>query len=195
MRKHLFASAALAGMALFGATAQAQTPFIGQVEAYGFNFCPRNYAPADGRILSIQDNTALFSLYGTMYGGNGVSTFALPNLNGRRAMGEGHGPGLTPRPQGSVVGTETETMTAATMPTHEHLFLGSTETNSTGTPSGATVGTFPSAQAYSDPGTSDVQMNSGTIGSAGGSQPFSVNGPYLAVTYCVALQGLYPSRN
>lgn len=195
MRRILFASAALAGMALFAGAAQAQDPFVGQIEAYGFNFCPQGYMAASGQTLPISQNTALFSLYGTMYGGNGTSTFALPNLNGHRAMGAGHGPALSMRPQGSVTGTETATMTTATMPSHEHLFLGSTAANSSGNAAGHTVGTFPSAMAYSDPGTSDVQMHAGTIGSAGGSQPFNINGPYLAVTYCVALQGIYPSRN
>lgn len=195
MRKHLIASAALAGTAILGSAAHAQTPFIGQIEAYGFNFCPQGYMAASGQTLSISQYTALYSLYGTMYGGNGQTTFNLPNLNGRRAMGEGSGPGLTPRQQGSVTGSETATMTVANMPTHEHLFLGSTEANSTGTPSGHTVGTFAAAPAYSDPGTSDVQMNAATIGTTGGSQPFNINGPYLSVTYCVAITGLFPSRD
>jgi microcystin-dependent protein len=163
-------------------------PFIGQIILVGFNFAPRNYAQCSGQIMSIASNTALFSLLGTTYGGNGVSTFALPNLNGRVAVGQGQSPGTSNRTIGSTGGAETATLGVNQMPPHTHT------TPAAGAPGVTEVpgpGVAPAAGGEYGPPTTTLATGS----SAGGGQPFSTMPPFQVCNYCIALYGIFPSRN
>ena len=171
------------------------TPFVGEVRVFGFNFPPRGWAVCDGTVLPLAQNTALFSLLGTNYGGNGINTFGLPDLRGRAALGMGQGPGLSDRQVGEVIGAATHTLTAAEVPTHGHT-LNATASATTGTP-GPTVtlaNTANLAPAYRTPGTV-VPMSAAALGSAGGSQPHENRQPYLGLMFCIALQGIFPPRS
>jgi len=177
--------------------AQAQAnPQMGQIVWMGFNFCPRGWAQADGRLLPIASNTAMFSLYGTTYGGDGRTTFALPNLNGRVAIGEGRGPGLPTYLQGSVGGAEVNTMTVNTMPSHGHT--GELVGTSSGAAATSIAGSLMAGGAFYSGAlaSGDANMNPATVSvqSSGGSQAFTNMQPYLAQIPCVAMQGTYPSR-
>lgn len=167
-------------------------PFLGEIFLVPYNFAPRGYAFCEGQILSISQNTALFALLGTTYGGNGQTTFALPDLRGRVPVGVGQGPGLSNVDLGQVGGTETVTLTQAQMPAHNHL-AGSTQAAGTATrPSNQ----FPAAGAGVYGAASDgTTMNAAVVQSAGGNQPFSVKSPFLGLHYIIALQGIFPSRN
>lgn len=166
-------------------------PFLGQIQAFGFNFAPRGWATCDGQILSIAQNTALFSLLGTTYGGNGQTTFALPDLRGRVSLHQGQGPGLTPRSLGEVSGSETVTLISSQMPQHNHIVNANT---------GAPVDNLPGGQLlastaiYTTAGP-DATMNPQMIGPAGGGQPHNNMQPYLVINWCIALEGIFPSRN
>lgn len=165
----------------------------------GFNFPPRGYATCQGQILSIAQNTALFSLLGTTYGGNGQTTFALPDLRGRLPMGQGQGPGLSPRTLGEVSGTETVTLLVTQMPAHNHGFTlnAVSEAGDTSVPTGAYLAnTGALDKEYKASGTV-VAMNSGAgaVGASGGSQPHSNMPPYLVLNFYIALEGIFPSRN
>ena len=168
-------------------------PFIGQIQAFGFNFAPRGWAKCDGQLLSIAQNTALFSLLGTMYGGNGTTTFALPDLRGRSGLHHGSGPGLSNISIGQVGGSESHTLIASEMPSHNHSFtIGAKEEGTTDNPNGAYIagnGTNSFGNAV------DAQMASNTTFPAGGSLPFNIRNPYLGINYCIALVGIFPSRN
>jgi len=163
--------------------------------AFGFNFAPRNWAMCNGQILSIAQNTALFSLLGTTYGGNGQTTFALPDLRGRVGIHFGQGPGLSPYALGQVGGTETTSLTINNLPAHTHPFAPPcVDDDATG---GIPTGKSPATSAnniYASP-TGTATMAPGTTGPTGGSQPFSILPPYLAVNWCIALNGIFPSRN
>lgn len=175
-------------------------PFIGQVIFYPYNFCPRGWQSASGQILSIAQNTALFALLGTTYGGNGQTTFALPDLRGRAALGQGSGPGLTPRTIGEQSGTETHTLTIAEMPTHAHTALVTTvATNGDSTfPvrnsfAGAANSYAPGAPPITPPAALNAAAT--TVTNTGGNQPFAKRSPTLTLTPCIALEGIFPSRN
>lgn len=198
MKKLLISAIAGASALALAPAASAQTgdQFLGQLKSFGFNFCPAQWARADGAILSIAQNTALYSLYGTTFGGNGTSTFALPNLNQRMAMGRGAGPGLTNRAEGTAVGSPTVTLTIANLPNHTHNFMASADPQAQNTPENGSFPTYgATVRAYAAQGSSDVSMNSQTIASEGGSQPMPIQQPVLAVTWCVAMTGVYPSRS
>ena len=166
-------------------------PFIGQIQAFGFNFAPRGWAQCNGQILSIAQNTALFSLLGTMYGGNGQTTFALPDLRGRFPLHTGQGPGLPYYAQGQVGGTDSVTILTTNMPTHNHQLFAAEEGTSDN-PSGTVIaGSGTNAFAASQ----NVVMSQNSVGLAGGNQPMSIKNPYLCINYCIALQGIFPSRN
>jgi microcystin-dependent protein len=173
-------------------------PFIAEIKMFGANFAPRGYAFCSGQTLSIAQNTALFSLLGTTYGGNGVVTFALPNLQGRFPMHAGPGPGLTPRTLGEMGGSETVTLVATQMPAHSHAVQlpCSADDGTIGVPTGA-VPAVPSAaspvNAYAPSGSS--AMAAPTVGTAGGNQPHDNVPPYLVVNFIIALDGIFPSRN
>ena len=175
-------------------------PFIGEIMVVGFNFCPRGWLLAQGQLLNISDNTALFSLLGTAYGGNGVSTFALPDLRGRMVLNVGQGPGLSNITWGQRAGVENVTLTQNTMPNHTHTAtssLNATDNGATqGEPnSGVVLG---GATIYAT-GAASVPIAAGsvttTVTATGGNQPFSVQNPYLGMYVCIALEGIYPSRN
>jgi microcystin-dependent protein len=168
-------------------------PFLGEIRIFGFNFAPRGWAFCQGQILSISENTALFALLGTTYGGNGQTTFALPDLRGRVANSFGQGPGLANYDLGEVSGSENVTLNSSQMPQHSHGVVANggaaTETRPDG---GVPARTAAPAYATAPDGTA---MNGGMIGPAGGSQPFSNLPPFLTLNFCIALQGIFPSRN
>lgn len=196
------------------------SPFIAMIILFAGNFAPRNWALCWNQILSIAQNQALFSLIGTTYGGNGQTTFALPDLRGRFPLGTGQGPGLPNIGLGQAGGTPTTTLLITNMPAHNHTgtiasasvaqaataVAGTTATpGSTVVPAVLpTIGGGPSAQPIKGYGVPDnttfmapTTNVTGTVnvGIAGGSQPFSIMNPYLGMNYCIALQGIFPSRN
>jgi microcystin-dependent protein len=169
-------------------------PFIGEIRMFAGNFAPRGWAFCNGQILPIAQNTALFSLLGTTYGGDGRTTFALPDLRDRIPVGFGEGPGLTPRTLGESGGAAAVTLAANQIPSHTHALRAASGTPSSGAPSGEVVlAPTTGGKIYRD-ATSPVAMSAGTIGPAGGSQPHNNLQPYLAVNYIIALQGIFPSR-
>lgn len=166
--------------------------FIGEIRAFGFTFAPRGWALCNGQLMSIAQNTALFSLLGTTYGGNGQTTFGLPDLRGRAALHFGQGPGLSARSQGEVSGTESHTLLSTELPAHNHAVSQPTSSGekTTNRPAGA----VPARGGAYSTGTPDGS-SALTVGPAGGSQPHNNMQPYLVVNYCIALQGIFPSRN
>lgn len=207
--------AKIAALALIASTAfvaapqsaQAQEAYLGQIQTFGYNFCPRGWLSTEGQLLPISQNQALFSLLGTMYGGDGRTTFALPDLRGRTIIGYGNGPGLSSFTIiGQKGGAETHTMTVTEMPSHNHMvnanngvngfadrlgpandFLGSPSYNAPGNPA-------EDIQIYADQDP-NVQMDPRMIANTGGSQPFAVRDPYLVMKTCIATSGIYPSRS
>lgn len=170
--------------------------YIGEISLYAFNFAPKGEALCQGQILSIAQNTALFSLLGTYYGGNGQTTFGLPNLMGRVAVGMGSGPGLTPRTIGEMGGSETVSLTVAEMPMHNH-FINASGDSGLDTPINNFIGAVTNSERETFNGFSGSpsgQMNPNAIGVAGGSQPHNNMQPFLVLNYSISLQGIYPSR-
>lgn len=167
-------------------------PFLAEIRVFPYNFAPVGWQPCEGQLLPISQNTALFSLLGTTYGGDGRSTFALPDLRGRFPMGAGQGPGLSDRDIGEQVGSETVSLTTAQMPQHNHG-LRATSTANTSNPSGAALANVATnGAAYRTPG---VLAASGSgLASVGGNQPHENRQPALALTFCIAMQGIYPPR-
>ncbi|MCC1493297.1 phage tail protein [Cognatishimia sp. F0-27] len=167
---------------------------IGQITYFGFNWCPRSWAKADGQLLAIAQNQALFSLIGTIYGGDGRTTFALPDLRGRSAVNYGQGPGLSNLPIGGKAGAETVTLNAQQMPAHNHAFFADEEDATTDDPNGGVLA-ITGENVFGTALTAPVQMNGSVIGNAGNNASVPIRDPYLAVTACIALQGIYPSRS
>lgn len=161
--------------------------YIAQIILFAGNFAPRGWAFCHGQILSIAQNTALFSLLGTTYGGNGSTTFALPDLRGRTPIGAGQGPGLSNRILGEMAGDEAEALTLAQIPAHGHPTPAASGEQTTNR---ATNGAPARGGVY---GVADT-VGPGT-GSAGGSQPHNNMQPYLGLNYIICLEGIYPSRN
>jgi microcystin-dependent protein len=175
------------------AVAQAD-PILGQLMLVGFNFCPTGWANADGQLLAISSHSALFALYGTIYGGNGQTTFALPDLRGRAPISVGQGPGLENYVQGQSGGAESITVAVANMPSHNHRVEA---TNSIGNLPGP--GTDFLAKTNGTPllyhnGPPTIMMDPAMITDTGDSEPISKRSPYLTMRWCVALQGIFPSR-
>jgi microcystin-dependent protein len=189
-------------------------PFLGQIVAFGFNFAPREHAFCNGQILPISQNTALFSLLGTQFGGNGVSTFALPNLQGCATVNAGQGPGLSQYSVGQTAGSETVTLTTAEMPQHTHTFDPSAMSGTLQCHNGAgnsrdAAGNVPAIESagvtagYADNTPLNATMKSdalavtGTLSlaAAGGNQPHSNMQPYLVLNFCIALSGVFPVRS
>ena len=169
-------------------------PFVGEIKLVPYNFAPRGWALCNGQIIAISQNTALFSLLGTMYGGNGISTFALPDLRGRVAVGVGQGPGLSNYDQGQVAGVETVTLNQTQMPAHVHTVRVSSTTATSMTPIGnhLAVATAATKNAYAP--TPAGTMAADEISNAGGSFPHTNHQPYLTLNYIIALQGVFPPR-
>lgn len=194
-------------------------PYLASLLLFGGNFAIRGYAFCMGQIISIAQNTALFSLLGTTYGGNGQTSFALPDLRGRTPIGTGNAPGLGNYNLGQVGGNISTTLTISNMPAHTHTAdistlavapSASTATGTTNTPGPSLVpavppnsGSGPSAQQVKVYGVKDATTTlfptpvsgSVVIGPAGGNQPFSIENPYLAMSWLIAMEGVYPSRN
>ena len=177
-------------------------PFIVQIYLVGYSFAQRSFALAEGQLLPISNNTALFSLYGTIYGGDGRTTFALPDLRGRCALGMGDGPGLTNRPIGQKSGTETNTQTVSQMASHSHTVNATNADGDKPGPGGKLLAAAPPGGAGSEtiyhdnpPPANLRTMSSEMIANTGGSQPQNNMQPYLVVNFAIALRGLFPSRN
>ena len=171
-------------------------PFLGQITIFPYNFAPRGWAFCSGQLLSIQQNAALFSLLGTNFGGNGQTTFALPDLRGRVAIGAGQGPGLSDYVLGEVSGTESTTLLTNNLPPHNHSVTINVNSSEGGqnSPQGTYLGkTDPGVYAAT---TDNTQMGAQpATGLTGQSVPFSILQPYLTLNFCIALQGVFPSRN
>jgi len=168
-------------------------PFLGEVRLFGFGFAPQGWALCAGQILPINQNQALFALLGTTYGGNGTSTFALPDLRGRVPNNQGTGPGLSNYSIGQVGGTESETLGVQQMPAHTHAVQASTGDPTTSQPGGKLLAAVGEGAYAAPPG--DATMAATMIASAGGGQPHNNLPPYLTMNWCIALQGIFPSRN
>ena len=173
-------------------SAPAQERFLGSVIIVSFNFAPKGFALCDGQLLPINQNTALFSLLGTIYGGDGIQTFALPDLRGRAPIHRGQGPGLQSYVQGQNGGEETVTLNISQIPNHNHVAMASTAPANTGNLAGASWGR-PRVLLYSASAPS-TPMSSAALAPAGGSQPHDNVKPYLVVNYAICLQGIFPSR-
>lgn len=174
-------------------------PYLGDIMIVGFNFCPRNWAKADGQILPINQNQSLYSLLGTQFGGDGHTTFALPDLRGRVTMGQGNGPSLTPRTAGQKGGSEARPMTVGTMPSHSHVVNANNLDGDRPGPGGKLLAAAPTGGAGNETiyslGAPNVTMATGMIGNTGGNGAIGTQDPYLSLFHCIALQGQFPSRN
>lgn len=180
-------------------------PFIAQIVMFGGNFAPRGWAKCDGQLLAISSNTALFSLLGTTYGGDGRTTFALPDMRGRTPVHPGSGPGLSTILQGPGGGRQSVVLTVNELPSHSHAtaskvnarFIPPTGGGNLSNPNAATFSSDGS-QIYSNEAT-NVEMASNsvqvTVGNTGNQQPFNIRNPYCAVQFIIALIGVFPSRN
>ena len=168
-------------------------PFIGEIIMFGGNFAPRNYAFCNGQLISISQNTALFSILGTTYGGDGRTTFALPDLRGRIAMHKGTGPGLPTYRLGQRGGIYEKTHTIQEMPAHNHPLLNNAyeDSSNQGEPGGNALA---EGQFYA-PGTPDARTLPADTGSQGQNQSYNIQNPYLTVNFIIALLGTYPSRS
>lgn len=167
-------------------------PYLGEIRPFGFSFAPAGWALCQGQLLSIAQNTALFSLLGTQYGGDGTTTFALPDLRGRVPIGFGQGPGLPNHIQGETGGAEAVTLTSAQTPAHHHPVAAASNAT-TKNPSGAVPAFTTAASSYGT--TADLTMSPTMTASSGGNQPHDNMQPYLVTNWCIALQGVYPPRD
>lgn len=176
---------------------------IGEIRMFAGNFAPRSWAFCSNQILPIAQNTALFSILGTTYGGNGQTTFALPDFRGRTAIGTGQGPGLSNMTLGQLGGTENVTLTSATMPAHTHALTGTVNPQGNSGNAGLTndpsnrrfAGTSIFTGANNDLQTMAAAASTLALGNTGGSQPFSILPPYLGMNYIICLFGIFPSRD
>jgi microcystin-dependent protein len=175
------------------------SPYIGQVFMYGYDWAPKNYALCANQLLAINTNQALFSILGTTYGGNGIQTFALPDLRGRTYVGWGQGGGLSNYVLGEMTGTESVTLLQSNLPGHNHLMSVNNTAATVGDPTAAMLSqgaVVDSATVATYSGSAqNAVMNAGAIANAGGSQPVSLLQPYLAINFSVCLYGLFPTRN
>ncbi|MES2775759.1 MAG: tail fiber protein [Bacteroidota bacterium] len=170
--------------------------FIGEIRMFGCNFPPVAWAQCNGQLLSISQNTALFSLLGTYYGGNGVTTFGLPNLQGRAALDQGHGSGLSEYPIGVSGGAPAVTLGLTQMPAHTHSALGSTAANNAN-PTGLTWANptgRPAPNYFANAVGTPQPMNQQALAIAGNSQAHNNLMPYQVVNFCIAVQGTFPQR-
>ncbi|RWA69325.1 tail fiber protein [Mesorhizobium sp.] len=173
------------------------TPFLGEIQVFGFNFAPRGWAFCSGSLVPIQQYSALFALLGVNYGGNGTTNFQLPNFAGRAGCSQGQGPGLTLRTIGETFGENSETLTLAEMPAHMHQFTIYNQPDvakKAASPSAGNSLTSPTdTSAFVAGAQPNAKFPANMIGFTGGSQPHENRQPYLALNYCVALQGVFPS--
>jgi len=170
-------------------------PFVAEVRIFPFNFAPKGWAWCDNQLLPISQNTALFSLLGTMYGGDGKSTFALPGIEGSAVIQPGQGPGLSLYDQGQVGGSETVTLLESEIPSHPHQLRGSTDDAALQAPSPArTFGRSGNGAAYIASNAGLVPLAFQALAPAGGDQPHNNLMPYLTLYFNIALQGVFPAR-
>jgi microcystin-dependent protein len=167
-------------------------PFVAEIRIFAGNFAPRGWAFCNGQLLPVSQNTALFSLIGTTYGGDGRTTTALPNLEGRAPMHPGRGPGLTSRRLGERGGTETVTLSEAQMPNHNHTVFATEEDIDATSPVGNHLASGNAIYGNASDGTIMAEV---TIPNTGGSQAHNNMQPFIAIDYIIALVGLYPSRS
>jgi microcystin-dependent protein len=168
-------------------------PFLGEIRMFGGNFAPRGNAMCNGQLLAISQNTALFSLLGTFYGGDGKTTFALPDLRGRSPMHQGQGPGLSQRDIGEVAGEENVTLLSTEMPSHTHQVMAVGSAGNNTSPAGNSWASS-TTRPYSNQAP-NTTMAPQALSIAGGSQPHNNLQPFLVVTFIIALQGIFPARN
>ena len=184
---------AAAGLHTVPAQAQAE-PFLGQLALVGFNFCPRGWLPAQGQLLPIAQNTALFALLGTQFGGNGQTTFGLPDLRGRVPIGQGQGPGLPDFTMGQRGGTENVSLTTSQMPLHTHGLTASTQAATHAAPANDRVLAVTQNAGNYVAATPNTALHASSVGFAGGSQPVPVRDPFMTLNWCIATEGIFPSR-
>ena len=170
-------------------------PFVGEIRMFAGNFAPRGWAFCDGQLLAVSQNDALFSLLGTIYGGDGRTTFGLPDLRGRVPIHAGTGPGMSPRQLGAKLGSEKETLTVNQLPSHSHTPWGVTDGTPVNTsPLNATLAK-PTPNIFATTRNTTAAMNTGTVTGTGGSRSHTNLMPYLCIHFIIALFGIYPSRN
>jgi microcystin-dependent protein len=171
-------------------------PFVAEIRIFPFNFAPKGWAFCDGQILPLSQNTALFSLLGTTYGGDGKSNFALPNMQGSAPMHPGQGPGLSLHDLGETGGSETVSLLESEIPSHSHGFMASTQPGEDPAPdSSEALARSVGANLYQTTVNANiVQLSGNALAPAGGDQPHNNMQPYLTLNFCIALQGVYPPR-
>lgn len=168
-------------------------PFVAEIRIFPFNFPPKGWAFCNGQILPLSQNTALFSLLGTTYGGDGKSNFALPNIQGNAVMHPGQGPGLSLHDLGEIGGTETVTLLESEIPSHTHSLMAATLNSQSTTPTNNSLGRGNPIRVYTASGVT-ANMAANTVNPSGQSQPHNNMMPYLAMNFCIALQGVFPPR-
>lgn len=168
-------------------------PFVAEIRIFPFNFAPKGWAFCDGQILPLSQNTALFSLLGTTYGGDGKSNFALPNMQGNAPMHPGQGPGLSLHDLGETGGSDTVSLLESEIPSHSHAFTVSASDANSQTPDGQLLAAGVGIGQYAAPGAL-TNLSDNAIAPAGGDQPHNNMQPYLTLNFCIALQGVYPPR-
>jgi microcystin-dependent protein len=168
------------------------SPFVAEIRIFGFNFAPTGWAQCNGQLLPISQNTALFSLLGTMYGGDGKSTFGLPNLEASVAVGQGQGPGLSEYFIGQEGGSQFITLLQTEMPAHSHSWQGDEGNGLFTTPANAFLGS--GNQMYLTPAAVNANLAPQALALTGGSQPHNNMMPYLTLNFCIAMQGVFPAR-
>lgn len=169
-------------------------PFVAEIRMFPFNFAPNGWAFCDGQLLPLSQNTALFSLLGTTYGGNGKSNFALPDLQGRAPMHPGQGPGLSLHDLGETDGTETVSLLESEIPSHSHAQRAAIDPGDLFAPTNNALATSVGAAMYQPTVTQLVNMSDQSLAPAGGDQPHNNMQPYLTVNFCIAMQGVFPPR-
>jgi microcystin-dependent protein len=169
-------------------------PFVAEIRIFPFNFAPTGWALCDGQLMPLSQNTALFSLLGTTYGGNGKSTFGLPDLQDRAPMHPGQGPGLSARDLGQSGGTQTVTLLESEVPVHTHSVGASGDLATETQPPGRRLATGDGVAMYNANNLATVTLAAGTLAPAGGSLPHTNMQPFLTLQFCIALQGVFPPR-
>ncbi len=177
------------------ANAQGADPFLGQIAFVPYNFAPRGWAECNGQLLSIAQNTALFSLLGTTYGGNGQTTFALPDMRGRSLVDDGQGPSLQNYTIGEMAGQESVTLTTNEMPAHNHILNAVTADGNEASPTGNVPANTKTLDKEYSSATPNTTMKNTMVANAGGNQPHENRSPYLVMKCIIALQGIYPPRD
>src|SRR5580692_9149972 len=176
----------------------ASQPYLGAIFMFAGNFAPRGFQLCAGQVLAISQNTALFSILGTTYGGNGTTTFALPDLRGRAPIGQGSAPGLTPVALGQQGGSPTVSILASNMPAHNHVISASSAAGALATPQNNFIAVPVDSTGTPGPGfnsTANTTLAPTSVSVAGQGQPLGIQSPYLGINYIIAVQGIFPSRS